>query len=183
MAIKKFNYVIFLLGSLIFDSFALEQLDVQESGKMIKLYPLENEVMIYSQTGEPPERIRTNTRNTRRLSPGDKVSEIFSESPEGSGRLRSLPGGVIVSFTEGVDPESWAVQNNLSLEKKLKPGVYLISSPSGRASLAKANEIAELDGVETVEPNWWTNVESKSGAPKGRLPASLEKSLQNYFQR
>lgn len=173
----------FTICILSFSAMALEEIEVRGSDKSTKVYALENEIMVHSNNGEAPARVRTNLRSTQNIKPGDKVSEIFSEGPRGNGRLRSLPGGVVVKFSEGVDPENWALDNDLTIEKELKPGLYLISSPAGRASISKANEIAEMDGVESVEPNWWTNVKSKSSVPLNRLPASLDKALKNSFKR
>lgn len=181
MGIKK-NLSTFAIAILSFSqAHAVEEMEVIESGKRTLVYTVDNQQMVFSNNNQAPEIMRTNLRNTRRIQPGERVSEIFSDGPQGSGRLRSLPGGVVVKFSEGVDPKAWAEQNNLTLDKALPNGLYLISTQAGRASLSKANQIAELDGVESVEPNWWTNVESKS-APK-RVPASFQESLKSYFKR
>ena len=169
--------LVFLIGCFSVSSFALDEVQVFESGKSTKVYALENEVMVHSSNGDVPKKVRTDLRNTQNFKPGDKVSEIFSDGPLGSGRLRSLPGGVIVKFSEGVDPKIWASENNLTIKKELKPGLFLVSSPAGRKTLSKVNEIAELDGVESVEPNWWTNVESKTSIPIIRIPASIKSSF------
>lgn len=138
-----------------------EEINTEVKGKQIKVFALDNQVMVHPETGEEPFMMRTNQRSARSLRSSDKVSEIFADNAQGGGRIRSLPGGIIVKLDKSVDAEQWARDHNQVILKKVGEGSYLIKSSSGRKTLDELKTVAALPGVLAADPNWWTKVEAK----------------------
>ena len=104
-----------------------ERLEFKEQGRDQKIFVIENEVMLHND-GVVPTRIQTNLRGARRISPDDKVSEIFADTENGSGRLRSLPGGIIVKLIQGVDKVQWASRGGYTVLRELNDNQIMFSS-------------------------------------------------------
>ena len=95
-----------------------------------------------------------------------KVLPLFYDTPDGGGRIRTLPGGIIVKFKKGIiatQINSWAKQKKLEIKHIFKtPGKVMINSPEGLATLDLINEIITSDSIiEEARPNWLTKVEAK----------------------
>ena len=85
-----------------------------------------------------------------------------------SGRLMTLPGGVLVAL----DPEwdktrtnAFFRANGIKLSRVSAlgslPNAFFIETGSGFASLNLANALAKQEGVEISSPNWWTEAATK----------------------
>lgn len=89
------------------------------------------------------------------------TSPVFRDHG-GHGRMRALPGNVVVQFDTETSDEmvtDWAQSEGLVVLRKLSFGnYYLIESPSGLASLELANRLQESGSVLNAQPNWWTEV-------------------------
>ncbi len=95
-----------------------------------------------------------------------RLSPIFRLAPYASGPRRALPGGVLVRFTDDLDPEE--VRSRLSLggfevERILDLGSphYLVRSEPGLACLEAARALAARLDVLSASPNWWFEVSSR----------------------
>lgn len=108
-------------------------------------------------------------------------SPVFRDGA-GSGAMRALPGGVIVTFKESYDEgamREWATSNGLELDRKLPVttvSMALIKTAAGLPALNTANRIRSLAGVAAAVPNWWTE-KSKLFRPfSGGKPMDLVKA-------
>ena len=79
-----------------------------------------------------------------------------------SGRLMTLPGGVLIVLDESWDSEDtdrFFADNGIALHRvsrlELTNG-FLVDTEPGFASLDLANALAVQTGVELSSPNWWT---------------------------
>lgn len=115
-----------------------------------------------------------------------KTSPVYRTEPQ-SGSHLTLPGGVLVTFDKAMAADTsrvnqWARDQNLSPERQL-PGMntWLFKTPSGIASLNKANELRTKPGVVAAQPNWWMERTSKPVPPKpvNVSPAELNKRRQD----
>ena len=83
------------------------------------------------------------------------VSPVFKDA---SGRLRALPGGVIVSFRQAlaeVEARSTLEAAGLVPLRQIGERMWLVDSPSGIASLDLANRLQEEGQFGFAQPNWW----------------------------
>jgi hypothetical protein len=92
------------------------------------------------------------------------TSPVFYDQPSG-GRIRALPGNVVVEFDDGVDQsqaERWAEDEGVALLRKFGFGnYYLVESPAGIEALNLANKLRDTASVKSAQPNWWTEVVAK----------------------
>lgn len=98
--------------------------------------------------------------------PNSKVSPVFYDSPSPGGRMRALPGNVIVYLDPSFNATrvaQWAAQNQVEIIKKLgfAPNAYLIKTDPGLAALAKANALRQAAGVVSTSPEWWQEVSTR----------------------
>lgn len=74
------------------------------------------------------------------------------------GRLRALPGGLIVRVRPGLSAEQARdqfVAMGLTPVRPIGADQWLIESPVGLASLRQANELQASGRFAGVQPNWW----------------------------
>jgi hypothetical protein len=88
------------------------------------------------------------------------VSPVFHDSANEGGRLRALPGGVIVYLNPAwseTEVKQWAAGRGLEIVRKLEIGanVYLIKTAPGLASLETANALHKSGEVVAAMPEWW----------------------------
>ncbi len=88
------------------------------------------------------------------------VSPVFHDSANESGRLRALPGGVIVYLNPAWSEDEarrWAAGRGLEIVRKLEigPNVYLLKTPPGLAALETANALHKSGEVVAAMPEWW----------------------------
>lgn len=75
-----------------------------------------------------------------------------------SGRLRALPGGLIVRFRQGTTAQQAREQLaalGLKVSRQIGEDQWLIESPIGLESLRRANELHASGRFANVQPNWW----------------------------
>ncbi len=153
---------------------AQDKIEFKEHGRENKIFVIENEVMLHND-GVIPTRVRTNLRGARRIGQDDKVSEIFADTEDGSGRLRSLPGGIIIELKEGVDGNQWASHKGYKILRELSNNQFMISSSPGRKTLEEMDAVREDNDVKSVKANWWTNI-----GPKKAVDASQFKRTESF---
>ena len=101
-------------------------------------------------------------QKTRAAYPAGKYSPVFRDG----GRLRALPGNIIVRFkSEWTETtcNNWLETQQLTLVNKLNAGnnTYVIKTEPGLAALTLANRIHQSGDVVFAHPNWWTEVGKK----------------------
>lgn len=102
----------------------------------------------------------TLTRTLNGGSAGRHFSPVFHDFGSSASPMRSLPGGVIVTFDPRWDRAriyDFAARQNLAVERELLPGqnVFLLSTAPGLDSLAAANRLHDSGEVLSATPNWW----------------------------
>lgn len=93
-------------------------------------------------------------------------SPILRDSASTAGRMRALPGGVIVYLNPEWDQaavDAWALGKQLEIINKLAIGknVYVIKTPAGLETLSIANSLMQSGKVVSAMPNWWQEVTTK----------------------
>ena len=86
---------------------------------------------------------------------GDAVSPVYVDA---AGHARALPGGVIVTFRDGVDREAARAAIEASghtVQRELAPGIWLVDTDTGEAAVETARVLAANGAFRSVEPNWW----------------------------
>jgi hypothetical protein len=102
----------------------------------------------------------------RSAQPGGNVSPVFHDTPAESGRLRALPGGVIVYLKPAwseAQVRQWASGRGLEIVRKLEIGtnVYLIKTAPGLVALETANTLYKSGEVVAAVPDWWQEVTTR----------------------
>lgn len=82
-------------------------------------------------------------------------SPVFRDE---GGRLRALPGGVVVTVPDGLDDP--AVRALVALHgaratRRLGERAWLVESAAGLPSLELANRLATTGAFTAAQPNWW----------------------------
>lgn len=93
-------------------------------------------------------------------------SPILRDSSSTSGRMRALPGNIIVYLNPDWDRaavDAWALRRQLEIIDKLEIGknVYVIKTQPGLAALTLANALYQSGEVVAAIPNWWQEVHTK----------------------
>lgn len=75
-----------------------------------------------------------------------------------SGRLRALPGGVLVVLETGGDEASaraLLARHGAASARPVSGRTWLVEAPAGLASLELANRLASTGAFASAQPNWW----------------------------
>lgn len=108
----------------------------------------------------------TAIRSLRSSHPQGGYSAVFHDGPASSGRMRALPGNVIVFL----DPQwtqaavnNWVGKRKLEIVKKLEigPNIYLIKTGPGLEALETANTLYRSGEVKAALPDWWQEVATR----------------------
>jgi hypothetical protein len=98
--------------------------------------------------------------------PQGNYSVVLHDGPASTGRMRALPGNVIVYL----DPQwsqttvsNWLRTHKLELVKKLEigPNIYVIKTAPGLEALEIANALYRSGEVKAAYPNWWQEVTTR----------------------
>lgn len=84
------------------------------------------------------------------------VSPVFRDE---SGRLRALPGGVLVTLRAPLpEAEARALLERAGAKpaRALAPTLWLVEGPVGLGSLELANALHASGAFAGAQPNWWT---------------------------
>jgi len=82
-------------------------------------------------------------------------SPVFRDE---GGRLRALPGGVVVTVREGLDEpavRALLASNDARSTRRLGEHAWLVESAAGLPSLELANRLAATGAFVAAQPNWW----------------------------
>ena len=89
---------------------------------------------------------------------GQHVEPVFRSA---GGILMTLPGGVVLILSESWDSarvsglfEQQGIDSGRVEPMGFAPNAFLVGTEPGFASLALANSLAVIDGVEAAIPNW-----------------------------
>ncbi|NOX76158.1 MAG: hypothetical protein GXP17_05985 [Gammaproteobacteria bacterium] len=106
---------------------------------------------------------KTAIRGLKSNSMTGKFSPVLHDGPSSSGRMRSLPGNIIVHLDPSWEQDlidGWLIQNNLEIVRKLNigPNIFVIKTESGLAALEMANSLHDAGEVVAAYPDWWKEV-------------------------
>jgi hypothetical protein len=82
-------------------------------------------------------------------------SPVFRDE---GGRLRALPGGVVVTLTDGLDEpaaRAFLASHDARATRRLGERAWLVESAAGLPSLELANRLAATGAFVAAQPNWW----------------------------
>jgi hypothetical protein len=99
-------------------------------------------------------------QNLKTLHPNGKYSPVFHDTPMASGRMRSLPGNIVVYLNPAWDEVAagrWVSGQGLEIVKKLEigPNVFVLKTGPGLEALEKANTLYRSGEVIAAFPDWW----------------------------
>jgi hypothetical protein len=102
-------------------------------------------------------------RNLKARHPNGKFSAVLHDGPSGAGRMRALPGNIIVYLdpqwgTAQVD--GWLSAHKLEVVRQLEigPNIYVIKTGPGLEALDTANALYQSGEVKAAFPDWWQEV-------------------------
>lgn len=105
----------------------------------------------------------TAIRSLKTIHPQGKYSAVLHDGPSSTGRMRALPGNVIVYLDPQWDETAvshWLSSHKLEIVKKLEigPNIYVIKTGPGLEALATANALYRSGEVKAAFPDWWQEV-------------------------
>lgn len=83
------------------------------------------------------------------------VSPVFRDD---TGRLRALPGGVLVVLREPLpeaDARALIARSGATPARALSPTLWIVEGPVGLGSLELANRLHAGGAFAAAQPNWW----------------------------
>ena len=98
--------------------------------------------------------------------PRGAYSPVFHDSSSASGRMRALPGNIIVYFNplwDAATVNNWIAARKLEVVRKLEIGanVYVIKTAPGLDALDIANSLYLSGEVVSASPNWWEEMATR----------------------
>jgi hypothetical protein len=108
----------------------------------------------------------TAIRNLKASHPQGNYSAVFHDGPASTGRMRALPGNIIVYLDPQWDEaavNSWLNTRKLEIVKRLEigPNIYVIKTGPGLEALETANVLARSGEVKAAFPDWWQEVATR----------------------
>ncbi len=177
MVIKKSIFVFSLL--ILFSNLFAEKIRYHSGKKERILYLSEEQNFLVREEVGRENRISliksSEAKSAKKMFKSSKILPVFSDDPNGGGRIRTLPGGVIVEFKNELSKEeieAWAKQKDLIIKKFFKDknkdkskykdkNRVEIESPAGFETLDIVDELSTDPLIEEVNPNWLTKIEAK----------------------
>jgi hypothetical protein len=106
------------------------------------------------------------TRNLKAVHPQGKYSAVLHDGPNSGGRMRALPGNIIVYLDPQWDEtavNNWLSTHKLEIVKKLEigPNIYVIKTGPGLEALDTANALYRSGEVKAAFPDWWQEVTTR----------------------
>lgn len=108
----------------------------------------------------------TAIQGLKSIHPQGNYSAVLHDGPSSTGRMRALPGNIIVYL----DPQwnraavsNWISANKLEIVKKLEigPNIYVIKTGPGLKALETANALYLSGEVKAAFPDWWQEVATR----------------------
>jgi hypothetical protein len=108
----------------------------------------------------------TAIRSLKASHPQGKYSAVFHDGPASTGRMRALPGNIIVYLDpqwDGAAANNWLSARQLGIVKKLEigPNIYVIKTGPGLEALETANALYRSGEVKAAFPDWWQEVATR----------------------
>ena len=105
-------------------------------------------------------------RNLRSIYPQGKYSAVLHDGPSSTGRMRALPGNIIIYLDPQWDEtavSNWLIAHSLEIVKKLEIGsnIYVIKTGPGMEALEIANSLYLSGEVKAAFPDWWQEVSTR----------------------
>ena len=105
----------------------------------------------------------TATRSISANHPQGKYSAVMHDAPTSTGRMRALPGNIIVYLNpqwDATEVKNWLDTRKLTVVKKLEigPNIYVIKTGPGMEALTTANTLYRSGEVKAAFPDWWQEV-------------------------
>ena len=105
-------------------------------------------------------------RSLKSIHPQGRYSVVLHDGPNSAGRMRALPGNVIIYLDSQWDEEAvsnWLSERNLEIVKKLEfgPNIYVIKTGPGIEALETANSLYLSGEVKAAFPDWWQEVSTR----------------------
>ena len=93
-------------------------------------------------------------------------SPVLHDGPTTTGRMRALPGNMIVYLDPAWDSAAvtaWANKHQFEIIKKLEigPNIYIIKTGPGLEALNTANALYKSGEVVAAFPDWWEEVTTR----------------------
>ena len=105
-------------------------------------------------------------RSLKAKYPAGKYSPVLHDGPTSTGRMRALPGNIIVYLDPQWDETAvskWLSSHKLEVVKKLEigPNIYVIKTGPGLEALETANTLYRSGEVKAAFPDWWQEVATR----------------------
>jgi len=105
----------------------------------------------------------TAIRSLKASHPQGSYSAVLHDAPVSTGRMRALPGNVIVYLNPQWNQaavSNWLSARKLEIVKKLEigPNIYVIKTGPGLEALETANALYRSGEVKAAFPDWWQEV-------------------------
>lgn len=105
-------------------------------------------------------------RSLKTIHPQGKYSPVLHDGPGSAGRMRALPGNIIVYLDPQWDAaavSNWLSSRKLEIVKKLEigPNIYVIKTGPGMEALDTANALYLSGEVKAAFPDWWQEVATR----------------------
>jgi len=105
-------------------------------------------------------------RSLKAAHPAGNYSPVMHEGASSGGRMRALPGNIIVYLDPAWDEpaiHNWLTTHNLKVVKKLEigPNIFVIKTGPGLEALDTANALYRSGEVKAAMPDWWQEVTTR----------------------
>ena len=102
----------------------------------------------------------TAIKSLKSVHPQGKYSAVLHDGPSDAGRMRALPGNIIVYLNpqwNDAAVKNWLSTRKLEAVKKLEigPNIYVIKTGPGMEALDTANALYRSGEVKAAFPDWW----------------------------
>lgn len=110
--------------------------------------------------------VETTIRSLKVTHPQGNYSAVLHDEPASTGRMRALPGNIIVYLNPQWDVtavNNWLSARKLEIVKKLEvgPNIYVIKTAPGLEALEIANALYRSGEVKAAFPDWWQEVSAR----------------------
>lgn len=108
----------------------------------------------------------TAIRSLKASHPQGNYSAVLHDGPTSTGRMRALPGNVIVYLNpqwNRAAVNNWVGARKLEIVKQLEigPNIYVIKTGPGLEALETANTLYRSGEVKAAFPDWWEEVATR----------------------